>query len=58
MDGTEQLLAYNGAPEVTANYREGGWNLGGVNSEGTPVAATINAQAFLDNRVRWTLWFC
>src|SRR5688572_9130643 len=27
MDGTEQLLAYNGAPEVTANFREGGWNL-------------------------------
>ena len=46
MDGTEQLLAYNGAPEVTASFREGGWNLGGVNSEGNPVDATINAQAF------------
>ena len=34
MDGTEQLLAYNGAPGVTANFREGGWNLGGVNTEG------------------------
>jgi TonB-linked SusC/RagA family outer membrane protein len=46
MDGTEQLLAYNGAPEVTANYREGGWNLGGVDSEGNPVNQTTNAQAF------------
>ncbi len=46
MDGTEQLLAYNGAPEVTANYREGGWNLGGVDSEGNPVDETIDAQAF------------
>jgi hypothetical protein len=46
MDGTEQLLAYNGAPAVTANFREGGWNLGGVDSEGNPVDATINAQAF------------
>ncbi|MBK7439640.1 MAG: hypothetical protein IPI77_23555 [Saprospiraceae bacterium] len=34
MDGTEQLLAFNGAPEVTAQYREGGWNLGGVNEKG------------------------
>ena len=46
MDGTEQLLAYNGAPGVTANFREGGWNLGGVNKEGVPVDATINSQAF------------
>ena len=46
MDGTEQLLAYNGAPGVTANYREGGWNLGGVDSEGNPVTQTTNAQAF------------
>ena len=46
MDGTEQLLAYNGAPEVTANFREGGWNLGGVNTEGVPVDETIDAQGF------------
>ena len=46
MDGTEQLLAYNGAPGVTANFREGGWNLGGVNTEGNPVDDTINSQAF------------
>ena len=46
MDGTEQLLAYNGAPEVTANYREGGWNLGGQDANGNEVASTINAQTF------------
>ncbi|MEO8472604.1 MAG: SusC/RagA family TonB-linked outer membrane protein [Chryseolinea sp.] len=46
VDGTEQLLAFNGLPEVTKNYREGGWNLGGVSTEGTPVTATTNAQAF------------
>lgn len=35
VDGTEQLLSYNGVPEITAQYREGGWNLGGYQS--TPV---------------------
>ena len=46
MDGTEQLLAYNGAPEVTAQYREGGWNLGGQDNNGNEVSAAINSQAF------------
>ena len=48
VDGTEQLLVYNGVPEVTAQFREGGWNLGGVSSsdETTPVSATIDAQTF------------
>ena len=46
VDGTEQLLAFNGVPEVTARYREGGWNLGGVDAEGNPVAATITAQQY------------
>ncbi|MBK8513352.1 MAG: SusC/RagA family TonB-linked outer membrane protein [Saprospiraceae bacterium] len=46
MDGTEQLLAFNGAPEVTAQYREGGWNLGGVNEKGEAVNKTITAQQF------------
>jgi TonB-linked SusC/RagA family outer membrane protein len=46
VDGTEQLLSYNGVPEVTAQYREGGWHLGGVDTEGNPVAATITAQDF------------
>ena len=46
MDGTEQLLAYNGVPEVTADFREGGWNLGGQGADGTPVNATINSQTF------------
>jgi TonB-linked SusC/RagA family outer membrane protein len=46
MDGTEQLLAYNGVPEVTAQFREGGWNLGGEGTDGNPVNATINSQTF------------
>ncbi|MGC1242011.1 MAG: SusC/RagA family TonB-linked outer membrane protein [Chryseosolibacter sp.] len=46
VDGTEQLLSYNGVPEVTEKFREGGWNLGGVDTEGNPVSATISAQDF------------
>ena len=46
MDGTEQLLAYNGAPEITAQHREGGWNLGGQDINGAEVSTTINSQAF------------
>lgn len=46
MDGTEQLLAYNGAPEITAQNREGGWNLGGQDNNGNEVSATIDAQTF------------
>jgi TonB-linked SusC/RagA family outer membrane protein len=46
MDGTEQLLAYNGAPAVTTNFREGGWDLGGQDASGNEVSATINSQAF------------
>ena len=46
VDGTEQLMAFNGAPEITGEQREGGWNLGGVASDGSPVTNTIDAQAF------------
>ncbi len=46
MDGTEQLLAYNGAPEITAQHREGGWNLGGQDINGAEVSTAINSQAF------------
>jgi TonB-linked SusC/RagA family outer membrane protein len=46
MSGTEMNLAFSGIPEVTGQYREGGWNLGGVDSAGHPVAATIAAQDF------------
>lgn len=38
VDGTEQLIAYNGATESTLEFREGGWDLGGYQS--TPVAVT------------------
>jgi len=46
MSGTEMNLAFSGIPEVTAQHREGGWNLGGVDASGNPVGATISAQDF------------
>jgi TonB-linked SusC/RagA family outer membrane protein len=46
VDGTEMNLAFSGIPEVTAKYREGGWNLGGVDAAGTPINKTITAQQF------------
>ncbi len=46
MSGTEMNLAFSGIPEVTEKYREGGWNLGGVDANGAPVSATITAQDF------------
>jgi TonB-linked SusC/RagA family outer membrane protein len=46
VDGTEMNLAYSGIPEVTGKNREGGWNLGGVDTSGNSVQTTINAQQF------------
>ena len=46
VDGTEQLMAFNGAPEVTAKFREGGWDLGGVDANGTAVKVNINSQQY------------
>ena len=46
VDGTEQLMIYNGLSKISENHREGGWNLGGVNEGGQAVDATINAQDF------------
>ncbi|MGZ8559933.1 MAG: SusC/RagA family TonB-linked outer membrane protein, partial [Chitinophagaceae bacterium] len=46
VSGTEMNLAFSGIPEVTENYREGNWNLGGVNATGQPVTTAINAQDF------------
>jgi TonB dependent receptor-like, beta-barrel len=46
VSGTEMNLAFSGIPEVTSQYREGGWNLGGVNASGQPVTSTIRAQDF------------
>jgi hypothetical protein len=40
------FLAFNGAPEVTTQYREGGWVLGGKDSNGNEVNTAIDAQAF------------
>ena len=46
VSGTEMNLAFSGIPEVTEQYRDGGWNLGGVDANGSNVAATINSQGF------------
>jgi TonB-linked SusC/RagA family outer membrane protein len=46
VSGTEMNLAFSGIPEVTGQYREGGWSLGGVDESGAPVSKTITAQDF------------
>lgn len=46
VSGSEMNLAFSGIPEITAQNREGGWNLGGVDSEGNAVDASITAQQF------------
>ncbi|MEP7109057.1 MAG: SusC/RagA family TonB-linked outer membrane protein [Ferruginibacter sp.] len=46
VDGTEQIMAFNGISKGTENFREGGWNLGGVDVNGSPVKANINAQDY------------
>jgi TonB-linked SusC/RagA family outer membrane protein len=46
VSGTEMNLAFSGIPEVTEKFREGGLNLGGVNTAGQPVSATITSQQF------------
>ncbi|MBL7871411.1 MAG: SusC/RagA family TonB-linked outer membrane protein [Cyclobacteriaceae bacterium] len=46
VDGTEMFLAFNGAPEVTSNHREGGWVLGGKGTDGSSISTAINAQDF------------
>jgi len=46
ISGTELNLAFSGIPEVTEQYREGNFNLGGVNATGQPVSKAITAQDF------------
>jgi hypothetical protein len=46
VDATEMNLAFSGITEATADHREEGWNLGGVNAEGTPVTTNVTAQQF------------
>ncbi len=46
VSGTEMNLAFSGIPEVTQEYREGGWNLNGVDASGAPVSTSITAQDF------------
>jgi TonB-linked SusC/RagA family outer membrane protein len=46
VDGTEMNLAFSGIPEVTSKYRDGGINLGGVDSSGKAVNVPLTAQQF------------
>jgi hypothetical protein len=46
VSGTEMNLAFSGITKATEKYREGGWNLGGVDASGNPVTKTISAQDF------------
>ncbi|HNP21515.1 MAG TPA: SusC/RagA family TonB-linked outer membrane protein [Panacibacter sp.] len=46
VSGTEMNLAFSGIPEVTQNYREGGWNLGGVTADGSANSKEITSQDF------------
>jgi hypothetical protein len=46
VSGTEMNLAFSGIPEATAQYREGGWSLGGVDGNGAGVSTPIRAQDF------------
>jgi hypothetical protein len=46
VSGTEMNLAFSGIPEVTSKFREGNWNLGGVDATGQAVSKGITAQDF------------
>ncbi|MFI0429362.1 SusC/RagA family TonB-linked outer membrane protein [Mariniflexile sp. HMF6888] len=46
ISGTEQNLSFSGITEATSYFRDGGWNLGGVDINGQPVNETITAQQF------------
>ena len=46
VSGTEMNLAFSGITEGTAQHRDGGWSLGGVDKDGNPVSSTISAQDF------------
>jgi outer membrane receptor protein involved in Fe transport len=46
VSGTEQNMSHTGLTEGTVDFREGGWNLGGVDRQGAPVNADITAQQF------------
>ena len=46
VDGTEQLMAFNGVTKGTEKFREGGWDLGGVDASGNAVKATIKSEDY------------
>lgn len=46
VSGTEMNLAFSGIPEVTEQYREGGWSLGGVDANGNAISKPITSQDF------------
>ena len=46
ISGVDMDMTFDGTPEFTSEYRAGGWNLGGVDTNGEKVTATIDAQRF------------
>jgi hypothetical protein len=46
VSGTEMNLAFSGITEATAQNREGGWSMGGVDASGAAVSTPIRAQDF------------
>lgn len=46
VSGTEMNLAFSGITAGTEKYREGGWNLGGIDTSGNGGSASITAQDF------------
>ena len=46
VSGVDMDLLFDGGPSVTEKYREGGWNLNGVDESGSKVTSTITAQQF------------
>ncbi len=46
VSGTEMNLAFSGIPEVTGNFRDGNWVLGGVDGSGAAISKGISAQDF------------
>ena len=52
ISGTEMNLAFSGIPEVTAQFREGGWNLGGVDATGAASYNNNHCPGFLADRFR------
>ncbi|MEO5998294.1 MAG: SusC/RagA family TonB-linked outer membrane protein [Chitinophagaceae bacterium] len=46
VSGVDMDLVFDGGPAVTEKYRQGGWNLNGVDATGSKVTSTVSAQDF------------